>query len=230
MALITANGKGVIAATICMPRLGAATADLIVDSQTDITGSCLLVIESGLQLRGFAARTGIWQDTSYVRWTAGAGGLSKLATPKHYRSVSARVVLLDLCRAGGETLSATSDPRTTGLSLAAWTVISGRPGEAGGTVGNGISALLMDGRLTANAWRVLPDGTIWVGAETWPDAGLKNVVDYQELGRLPHEGRSELGFEAPTLLPGVSLGGRRVSYVEHTLRDDTVRTTAWFED
>jgi hypothetical protein len=223
MALITANGKGVISATICMPRLGAATADLIVDAQDAITGACLLVIESGLQLSGFATRTGVWQDTAYLRWTAGAGGLSKLATPKHYRSTSARIVFLDLMRAGGETLSPTSDAKTTGLSLAAWTQIA-QP------IGNALSALLGDARLTANAWRVLPDGTVWAGAETWPDAGLKNVVDYQELGRLPNEGRSELGFEAPALLPGTSLGGRRVSYVEHTLREDVVRTAAWFED
>jgi len=223
MSLITANGKAVIAATICMPRVGLATADLIVDSQTDVTGACTLAIESGLTLQGFASRTGIWQDTVYVRWVAGAGGLSKTAAPKHYRSTTARVVLLDLLRTAGETLSPTADARTVGLQLAAWTQIA-QP------IGNAISALLGDARLAAHAWRVLPDGTIWAGPETWPDAGLKNIVDYQEIGRLPNEGRSELGFEAPALVPGVSLGGRRVSYVEHTMKDDAVRTMAWFED
>lgn len=223
MSLITANGKGVIGATICMPRLGAATADLIVDAQDAITGPCVLAIESGLVLHGFARRTGVWLDTAYVRWTAGAGGLGKNAAPKHYRSTTARVVLLDLMRASGETLSPTSDARTTGLQLAAWTQIA-QP------VGNSISALLGDARLAAHAWRVLPDGTVWCGPETWPDSGLKDITDFQELGRLPNEGRSELGFEAPALLPGTTLVGRKVSYVEHTLKDDCVRTGAWFED
>ena len=223
MALISANGKGVISATIAMPRMGAASADLVVDAQTDITGPCTLTIESGLTLKGTATRTGIWQDTAYVRWAAGAGGVTKTATPKHYHSVTARVVILDLCRAGGETLSPTADAKTTGLQLAAWTVV-------GDPIGVMLSALLMDNRLAAHAWRILPDGTLWVGPETWPDAGLKNITDFQELGRLPHEGRSELGFEAPALLPGTTLVGRKVSYVEHSLRDDVVRTRAWFED
>lgn len=223
MPLISVNGKAAISATISMPRVGAWSADLVVDAQEVLTGPCVLAIESGLTLNGFATRTGVWQDTAYVRVTGGAGGLSLATKPKHYRSVTLRVVLLDLLRAGGEALSSTADPKTTGLQLAAWTVI-GQP------IGNAISALIGDPRLVANAWRILPDGTLWVGPETWPDAGLKDITDFQELGRLPHEGRSELGFEAPSLLPGTMLAGRKVSYVEHVVRDDTVRTHAWFED
>lgn len=223
MALINVNGLGVISATIAMPRHGAWVADLIVDAQAQVDGACQLDMLGGLTLKGTATRTGVWQDTAYVRVTAGADGLRKLATPKHYRSTTARIVLLDLLRTAGEMLSPTADSKTTSLSLQAWTTIA-QP------IGNAISALLGDARLVDNAWRVLPDGTLWVGAETWPAADLTNVADYQELARLPHEGRSDLGFNAPALLPGTTLAGRKVSYVEQVLRDDSVRTAAWYED
>lgn len=223
MALIEINGKPVIAATIHLARLGAGTADLIVDAQEAVTGPCLLAIAGGPQLHGFASRTGVWQDTAYVRWVAGAGGLQRTATAKHYRAVTARVVLVDLCRTAGETLSTTSSAAVTGLQLAAWT-------QVGQPIGRAISALLGDRRLAAPTWRMLPDGTLWVGTETWPDSGLKDVLDVQELARLPHEGKAELGQEAPTLMPGTLLGGRKVSLVEHDVHDGNVRTMAWFED
>lgn len=223
MALIEVNGRAVIAATIRIPRLGAWSADLVVDAQEALTGACTVVVAGGPTLKGTATRGGLWLDTAYVRVTAGADGLRRTATAKHYRAVTARVVLVDLCRAAGETLSPTSGAAVTGLQLAAWT-------QTAQPIGRAISALLADRRLAAPAWRMLADGTLWVGVESWPDSGLKDVVDVQELGRLPHEGRCELGVEAPTLLPGTLLGGRKVSLVEHSLADDQVRSAVWFED
>ena len=70
---------------------------------------------------------------------------------------------------------------------------------------------------------------MWFGYETWPDSGLTEPGDYQDMAELPQEGRAELGVEAWTLTPGMSLGGRHISDVEHNLDGETCRSTVWFE-
>lgn len=221
MALVTANKLAVISASIQMPRLGAWTADLVVDARAELTGRCTIEIDGGLTLVGAATRTGLFADTAYVRVTAGNDGLRRTVKPKHYIGPNLRTVLADLLRAANETLSSTADPATMATSFPAWTTLA-QP------VGLAISALLQDRRLTV-MWRMLPDGSLWIGPETWPDSGLRDVADYQILSEVPHEGKMEIGVEAPALVPGVTLGGGRVSYVEHRIGDGAVRSTVWFD-
>lgn len=223
MALVTANGAGVVSAVITMPRVGAWHAELVVDSDAGVVGACTLAIDGGLTLNGTAKRAGVWQDTTFVRLVGGAGGLGKTARPQHYRSVSIRTVLQDLARASGELIAATADAAVLATQLVYWTTVA-QP------VSDVLGRLMADPRVAGAAWRILPDGTLWVGRESWPDARLADVIDYQRIAEAPHEGKAELGFEAPRLLPGQALGARRVSAVEHTVRDGSVRTLAWFED
>ncbi len=223
MAFATLNGTPVFTGTICIPRVGAWTADLSVDRDQAVTGACTLAIDGGLTLVGQADRTGVWLGTARLRVVGGANGLRKAARPQHYRQTTLRAVLLDLLATAGERLAASADAATLALSLPHWTTI-GQP------VGRMVAALLEDSRLpAATAWRVLPDGTLWVGQETWPDSGLMNLTDYQDLAEAPEEGTVELGVEAPRLLPGTTLGGRRVSYVEHRMTGDGARTCLWLE-
>ncbi len=225
MAFATLNGVPVFRGTICIPRVGAWTADFAVDSQVAISGPCTLAIDGGgLTLVGTAERSGVWQDTARLQVVAGGNGLRRIARPRHYRQTTLRVVLLDLLATAGETLSATADAATLALSFPAWTTIAQ-------SVGRMVAALLGDSRFgPATSWRMLADGTLWVGQEAWPDSGLVDVTDYQDLSEAPEEGTVELGVEAPRLLPGTLLGGRRVSYVEHRLDGSGARTRIWLED
>lgn len=223
MAFATLNGAPVFHGTICIPRVGAWTADLAVDKQEAIAGACQLVIDGGLTLVGTADRTGVWQDTARVNLVAGANGLRKVAKARHYRRTTLKLVLQDLLAAAGERLSATADAGTLGLTFPAW-VTCAQP------IGAMVAALLEDTRIpAATAWRMLPDGTLWVGTETWPDSGLVNLTDYQDLAEAPEEATVELGVEAPRLLPGTLLGGRRVSYVVHRIDGSGARTSVWVE-
>jgi hypothetical protein len=221
MALAELNGLPVIRGSIHMPQLGAWTADLVVDTETVVAGAVTIVLDGGLRLVGFAARSGQFQATGYIRVIGGAGGLTKQARIQHYRNTTVRAVVSDLIRAAGETLSITADASVLGLQLLAWTQVA-QP------VGAALTSLASDRRNGGSvAWRVLPDGTIWVGKETWPDAGLKAPADYQELVALPSEGWVDLGFEVPRIAPGISLEGRRVSFVQHSFDGESVRTKAW---
>lgn len=222
MALVEVNGHGVVDGRIWFPRTGAWHAELRVDSTDPVTGAVTISIADGrLVLRGTVWRGAEYVDTSFLNIVGGAGGLRSIARARAYTQTSLRIVLGDLLAGAGEKLSPTSDAATLARPLAAWTTPALPVGQA-------IARALRSAAPTAS-WRVLPDGTIWVGPETWPDSGL-TTDDYQIMDEDPRQLTAELGVEAPVLLPGTTLAGRRVSRVEHVIGAEGVRSIVWFED
>jgi hypothetical protein len=220
----TLNGSPVLSATIGLPRVGAWHADVSLAGSVAPAGACTLAIDGGLTLRGTVLRADVWLETVKLRMVAGAGGLGRPARPRHYRQTRLSIVLADLLKTAGETLAPDADPETLALTFGSWTTIA-EP------VGALVSALLGDDRLPSStiAWRMKPDGTFWLGQESWPDSGLTNVLDYQELDHDNAEGSLVVSMESLSLLPGTMLDGRRISYVEHMLAEERVRTKAWAE-
>jgi hypothetical protein len=76
-------------------------------------------------------------------------------------------------------------------------------------------------------WRVLSDGTIWLGVETWPSQSLPSTADILDLA--PVSPRYEIGCATPTLMPGITLTdvNAQISGVDHWLSPDSIRTWAW---
>jgi uncharacterized protein YfiM (DUF2279 family) len=222
MALVAVNGHGLIDGRLIFPRSGAWYADLRVDTAEAVTGAVTISIGDGrLVLKGTVSRGAEYADTGFVRVVAGADGLRKVAKPRSYNQSSLRIVLGDLLGGAGEKLAASADGATLSKHLVAWTT-------AGLSAGVALARALRSAAPAAS-WRALPDGTFWVGPETWPDSGLV-TDDYQILDEDPRQLTALLGVEAPLLLPGTALAGRRVSRVEHTIGADGIRTWVWFED
>jgi type IV secretory pathway protease TraF len=205
-----------------MPRQGLWVVDVLT-SDPGVSGKVTVALDGGLTFVGTTARAGDWLETGYLRVLPGAAGMGRTARRKFYSNGSVGVVVKDLLAAAGEALAASATPRLLSVQLQSYAL-------AEDAVGRSLSALLQDRRLVDPVWRALPDGTVWVGYETWPDAGVKAPVDYQDINELPHEGRAELGFDAPTLVPGQSLEGRHLSAVQHDVDGESVRTSVWFED
>jgi hypothetical protein len=221
MALVNANGLAVLDLALCMPLVGAWHADLRVDTPDALTGPVTIEIDDGrLVLRGTVWRGSAFAGTSYVRVVAGADGLRKPARAKHYSQASVRIPLTDLLAAGGETLSPTSSSTLLARHLDAWTT-------AALPIGRLISRLLASAQPGAS-WRMLPNGQLWVGVESWPDSGFTEDV-YQILDENPAAAEAFMAPDAPLLLPGTTLAGRRVSRVEHTVNDGGIRSKVWFE-
>jgi hypothetical protein len=219
MSLITANDLRVTRAVITLPRIGVWHAELEVETEDPSAVAeaiTLNVGEGALTLQGFARRSGMFGAHSHVRMVGGAGGFGKAVSSKFYRQAPARIALTDALDEGGESLSSSSDSGVTGQQLASWT-------RHAGTVGEALHELAVE--LSA-AWRVLPDGSTWVGSETWPTSAAKNV---HVLTESPADGRLELSAETPIVLPGTTLDGKKLSRVEHTIEPSSVRTTAWYE-
>lgn len=221
MALVNANGQAVLDLPLCLPLIGAWHADLRVDAPDTITGAVTISIDDDrLVLKGTASRTGAFAGTSYVRVVGGAGGLGKTARPRHYNQTSVRIVLGDLLADAGESLSPAASSSILGHRLEAWTT-------AALPVGMLISRLMTTAAPGAS-WRILPSGQLWIGAETWPDSGLA-VDTYQITDENPAVGEAILAPDSPLLLPGTTLAGRRVSYIQHHVNDGGVVSQIWFD-
>ncbi len=217
MSLVTVNGTPCVRATIRIPRIGVWFADLAVDVAKTISGPVTISVSDGaLELKGRAARTGVFKDTAVLRVLGGAGGLASEVPAKYYRRCPAKVPLQDILQAAGEKLSTEADQSLLNQQLVAWTLLRQKAGEALRTLADELGAV----------WRVLPDGTVWLGLESWP---VVHMPDVDLLSEDPRAHTAVLGTDSPTLLPGTLFLGRRVSMVEHQVQPESVRTLVWFE-
>lgn len=238
VALLTITGAGtppanVIRATIFLPRVGVWHADLTVDASTALTGTVTIATADGsFSLTGTVQRDGVFQQTLSMRIVGGAGGLAdftKTVPPKAFQNVALQLPLTYVLASVGESLAPAgvapgqSDPGVLATFLRFWCVTKGTATQA-------LQRLLDP---IATSWRVLPNGQVWVGTDTFPSAPN---VQFDVLERHFSEGRIVIGCEEPFLLPGTSLtlsasatqGVQPVSYVVHEVHAESVRTEAWF--
>lgn len=222
--IVNIAGVSAIGATWCLPRIGCWHMDAVVDSAEQLSGTVKIQVLNDpsqppiLEYSGTIAAGAPYTDTGYYRIVGGADGLRSSAKPRAYGQCQLRVPLKDILEGVGEQLDSSSDTAVTNLQLPGWTTL-------GVPAGRQIRALLQAAGRDV-AWRFLAGGKLWVGRETWPDAG----VSYEELGSLPQEHKIEIATDGPTLLPGTKLDdGRRVSYVQHSIDSGKLRTLVYLE-
>lgn len=224
MSLVTlgppgAPGAAVTGGRVILPRIGAWTADLTVDSTEALEGRVALQLGEAAALVGTVVpgRAELYEGMFRTRVVGGAGGLGTLADPLHYTQPAFRTVLERLASDAGEAVSATADAAVLGEVLRRWTVLGDQ------TAGRAIQLLVARAAPAGTAWRVLDDGTIWVGAETWPESDAAAVV----VAETPEDATLELGLEQPLVRPGTVLDGRRVDCSEIVIGGGSIRATIW---
>lgn len=210
-----ADGKvcSVTGGSVILPRTGIWIADLRVDERDEMPDRVTLDLGAA-EMPAAVHKSKLVGGMTELRLVGGAGGLGDDAKPKHYHRPLVRHVVADLLRDAGETLSATSSQGLLGIELEAWDTIE----LPTGSMLSALCAVVGNG---AN-WRVLADGTVWIGAETWPDSGIES----REIQGDGPNAASVVGTDIPGLLPGTLLDGRRVDTVTHSL--DTDRTSVLF--
>jgi len=216
MAYCTVNGHRVLRGELTVPRVGIWHADLVVDTREKITGPVEIAFGDGaIVYRGSIARGDVFQETFACKILGGGGGLSRVLPAKFYRGAPLRLPLQDLLGECGERLSATAELAVLDGLLLKWC-------RTKGTAAKALAELVEDAR--AN-WRVLSDGSVWVGSERWPELAFAHDL----LRHDPAEGRLEIASELPQLRPGVTFNGEKISAVTHTIGPDRVRTEAYTE-
>lgn len=221
---LTVNDVTVLNGSISMPLTGAFTADLVLN-QKDVTnfeaGTAVTIrADKGLTLQGTVLpdRSGAFLNTAHVRIIGGNGGLSGSTTPRGFTQPGAYVrdVLSALAGQSGETLSTTIASSFLGTNLIAWAILQGKISEA--------IKVLIDTVAPTSHWRILADGTLWIGTETWPETVVDYVVDVHN----PSDASYMLAVNYLQIYPGISVEGiGRIERVEHLIMPDKVRTQVW---
>lgn len=205
--LSTGQTFDVTGGLVTLPRTGIWTADLRVNTVDELPDRVILDLGAA-EMPAAVNKAELVGGMTEVRLVGGAGGIGDDARKKYYHRPLVRHVVSDLLRDAGETLAATSSPEILGKELEAWATME-RPG------GTMLSALCEVVGRGAN-WRILADGTLWIGTETWPDSG----IDARQVRADGPNAAAVVGTDIPSLLPGTLLSGRRVDTVQHNLETD----------
>lgn len=218
MTVATANEQRILRASIFVPRQGAwhAYASVEAEDTTGLTGHIDLVFGEDVTWTGYARRAGASNGRVELFVVGGAGGLRTELDPCYYVDAQAQIPLDDLMRELGETLSSGVSADVTGITLARWT----RPRGRGGALLSELAEAL-----GVESWRVLSDGTVWLGEESWPDV----EIEYDVTMPSPAHDTDELAVDAPTLTAGVTLAGRRICYVQHIIEPTRIRSMVMYE-
>ena len=219
MSVVRVNGRGAFWGELRMPRVGAWEADFGVsrEGSSEITGAVTIAIGTR-EWEGTAWRSGENKGAVYVRVVGGAGGLSGIVGPRAYQGVPISIPVNDLLGEVGERISPTADAALLGTVVQKWARATQPAGLA---LANLIAA-------AGATWRVLPNGTIWIGREAWSPTQL---VDYTYLRQAPNAGAMDLFASDPVIFPGEVFRDRRVSVVTHRLEGTQVTTRLlWEED
>lgn len=206
------NGAPVSSVTISMPNYGVWVAQVEVASPTVVTGRCVIDV-GGMLFNGTIPRGGAWQDACSYAVTGGANTLKTVIPSRFYANVPLNIPIRDILTEISQPISTTADDLP--LFLPKWLRMQGQAATS-------LAALLHE---AGASWRILGDGTLWFGVDTWPES--TDVASI--LNRDPSGGTAELAMDAPSLRPGVTWQGERVSYVVHRMTGSSSRTEVWFE-
>lgn len=212
MSVVSIAGRAVTKGEIRLPLTGAWTAELEVQGTELLTGSVTLTV-GDVDFTGTAKSEADQGNLVSVSVVGGADGLGTECPPRHWTNstspVSVRSILEDALGIGGERLSSDADATTTAVELAHWMRMRC-------TVADSLRGVL--GPRAAN-WRLLPDGSVWVGPETWPTVDPEHVV----VGEQPTEAMLTIAIESADVRPGMTFLGRQVSSVTYTVDDAAIR-------
>ena len=212
----------VVEGMIHLPRIGVWHADLTLDAPGSSAASSILKGKAVVNLAGvtytgtFGLNGPTLRDAIRARINGGGGGLGTVLPPKGYRATTLRLVIGDVLNGAGETLSPTADASVLATNVAYWARVQQPAGLA-------LQSAL---QVTGSSWRILTDGTVWFGAETYPPAGQ---VDFVPIRFEPELARYEFGSYSPTVLPGTTFKGQRVSAVIHYIHSASLSSQLFYE-
>lgn len=215
----TLNGIPVIHADVRMERVGAWHARLMLNGQDvdpiPTEGDPAELDLEGIEFSGTVLRAGANGGRIGARIVGGKGKLTEPIEAQHWKTgsgVTVRELVEAILGDGGESLSDTSDASILGQTVASWA----REAE---TVSHCLVTLL---DVVGASWRVLRDGTVWVGVDTYPEL----EIEHRLLDEDWSEGVLFLAPDAPDLLPAVTFLGHRLELVRH-LVSTKLRTEAY---
>ncbi len=171
----------------------------------------------GVAYQGTVRASGEYEGRARLFIVGGAGGLGEDVDAKPYaNSPTALHLVTDLVRDAGEVLSATVDTE----ALSERSVNTWLRAKTTGAV-----ALQRIASHFGYSWRVLRDGSVWVGSETWP--AYSGAAPYS-MGE--ERGESSATYaDAEELVAGEVWEGRKIYRVVHSVTADGTRARVTYD-
>jgi hypothetical protein len=201
-ATIAGEEKTVAGGWLSMPRIGIWTGYVEVSGDAIPKGNIVATL-AGVNMPCHIQRCELVEGMVKMSLVGGAGGMGRPAKAKHYRNPIVRHVLADLVRDAGEVLSPSSPAAALNTPLGYWTTLVAPTGA--------LVQALADTVGSDCAWRILYDGKLWFGRETWPTCPADTRIISQD----PHNATMVVGTEVSGIWPGTTIEGRRIDHVRH---------------
>lgn len=123
----------------------------------------------GLDCAGYLLRIGTAEGETSALVVGGAGGLARTVDAKYYANQpQLRLPASEVLSAVGERLSASSTASVLSQVLPSWPRRRDLAGRLLDDLADAAGAI----------WRVLPDGSIWIGTDSWVPGGGQEDLDF----------------------------------------------------
>lgn len=208
------GGLDVLTADVAMPYIGIWHVDGEASADATISGAQVLE-DHGVTFSGTILRATVIGGRLKFRMVGGKGKLSQDVPAAHWNRPTLGTIIRDTLAACGEILSSTVSSAVLTARVDQWKRNEGPASRA-------LQAICDHEGLI---WRVLRDGTVWVGPEEYPTAKVKHVLIDEDWSA----GVIDIAPEAPDLLPGVTFRDQRIRYVKHSIRQNSLRSEACLE-
>jgi hypothetical protein len=193
---------------------GNWTADVEVGGLEPITGAASLLVypeEGEPDTHVGFVRHGdpdVGRSRVPVKLVGGAGNLRTVLPPRCHvngsTTVPAGLVARGIADAAGETLAAGVEDALDAHPLPRWDRVEGTALEALDVLADALGLV----------WRVLVDGTIWIGADTWTEVDAARVY---ELSREPDDGLLVVATDGAPMRPGMTALDAQIVEVRYTV-------------
>ncbi len=216
MSVPNINGHNLLSLELREPRTGLWVAKVEVDKADALTDPALTIDIDGIQWKGALVCGAVEGTRWHATVTGGSAKLTLEVGPKHYVNTSVQIMLGDILSETGDVASPTIEPSLLSKTLPRWSRPQGSCGAAIRQLADDLQA----------AFRVLRDGTVWLGTETWPELPNEPCV-------IPFEdhthGRMLAAPDRAFLVPGWTYQQRRISLVVTQLTGSSLRQVVAFE-
>jgi hypothetical protein len=196
----------------------------LADEQTTPRGTVTLSW-LGQTLTGTILRAGDNEGRVFCLVVGGKGGLSKIVPAKMYDyQLKVQLPLQEILASVGETLSPTSTLSVLTTQLPNWTRFEGSAADLLNALADQVGAL----------WRVLPDGTVFFGKDTWPQ-----TLDFDRtlLWQDPTWATATFSVSTLSVLPGnrfptdpLPISNRKMACCRYQMDPTYSRVTVWFAE
>lgn len=222
---LTPAGKSaldVMKGDLLLPYQGNWTAHVWLADADEIPSGQVTLSWLGTSFSGYVLRAGSTEDRISCLIVGGQGGLWKPLPSKMYDyQLAVKLPLSEVLADAGETLSTQSSPSALLQTLPNWIRRKGDAGDQLNALADAVSVL----------WRMLPDGTVFLGLDAWQPAPS---FDFALLSQNPAYATATLSVEQVGVFPGnkfqadPTVSPQNVGCCYYQIGPTLSRLTIWF--